>query len=82
MKMKIKNGRLSPYTKNSIISYGIVIIAFVVVSVLNGMGLVSSTLQGLNNMKEPGKISVFLWRIRTEAFATAKIPITICPIFC
>ena len=46
MKMKIKNGRLSPYTKNSMISYGIVIIAFVVVSVLNGMGLVSSTLQG------------------------------------
>ena len=46
MKMKIKNGRLSPYTKNSITSYGIVIIAFVVVSVLNGMGLVSSTLQG------------------------------------
>ncbi len=46
MKMKIKNGRLSPYTKNSVISYGIVIIAFVVVSVLNGMGLVSSTLQG------------------------------------
>ena len=46
MKMKIKNGRLSPYTKNSVISYGIVIIAFVVVSVLKGMGLVSSTLQG------------------------------------
>ena len=46
MKMKIKNGRLSPYTKNSIISYGIVIIAFVVVTVLNSMGLVSSSLQG------------------------------------
>ena len=46
MKMKIKNGRLSPYTKNSIISYGIVIIAFAVVTILNGMGLVSSSLQG------------------------------------
>ena len=44
--MKIKNGRLSPYTKNSMISYGIVIIAFVVVNVLNSMGLVSSSLQG------------------------------------
>ena len=46
MNMKIKNGKLSPYTKNSIISYGIVIIAFVVVTVLNGMGAVSSSLQG------------------------------------
>ncbi len=46
MKMKIKNGKLSPYTKNSIISYGIVIIAFVVVTVLNSMGAVSSSLQG------------------------------------
>ncbi len=46
MKMKIKNGRLSPYTKNSIISYGIVIIAFVVITLLNGMGMVSSSLQG------------------------------------
>jgi len=46
MKMKIKNGRLSPYTKNSMISYGIVIIAFVVVSVLRSMGMVSSSLQG------------------------------------
>ncbi len=46
MKMKIKNGRLSPYTKNSIISYGIVIVAFVIVTLLNSMGLVSSSLQG------------------------------------
>ena len=46
MKMKIKNGKLSPYTKNSMISYGIVIIAFVVVTVLNSMGAVSSSLQG------------------------------------
>ena len=46
MKMKIKNGKLSPYTKNSAISYGIVIAAFVIVTVLNGMGLVSSSLQG------------------------------------
>ena len=46
MKMNVKNGKLSPYTKNSIISYGIVIIAFVVVNILNGMGLVSSSLQG------------------------------------
>ncbi len=46
MKMKIKNGRLSPYTKNSVISYGLVIIAFAVVSILKGMGLVSSSLQG------------------------------------
>ncbi|MBQ4045620.1 MAG: branched-chain amino acid ABC transporter permease, partial [Lachnospiraceae bacterium] len=44
--MKIKNGRLSPYTKNSIISYGIVIIAFVVITLLNSMGMVSSSLQG------------------------------------
>ena len=46
MKMKIKNGKLSPYTKNSVISYGIVIIAFAVVSILNSMGMVSSSLQG------------------------------------
>ena len=46
MKMKIKNGRLSPYTKNSMISYGIVIAGFVIVTLLNSMGMVSSSLQG------------------------------------
>ena len=44
--MKIKNGRLSPYTKNSMISYGIVIAGFVIVTLLNSMGMVSSSLQG------------------------------------
>ena len=46
MKMKLQNGKLSPYTKNSMISYGIVIIGYVVITILNGMGAVSSSLQG------------------------------------
>ncbi len=46
MKMKIKNGKLSPYTKNSAISYGMVIVAFAVISILKGAGLISSSLEG------------------------------------
>ena len=46
MKMKIKNGKLSPYTKNSAISYGMVIAAFAVISILKGAGLISSSLEG------------------------------------
>ena len=37
---------LSPYAKDSAISYGLVTAAFVIVSILNSMGLVSSSLQG------------------------------------
>ena len=38
--------KLSPYAKDSAISYGLVTAAFVIVSILNSMGLVSSSLQG------------------------------------
>ena len=44
MKNKIKT--MSPYTKNSLISYSLVTAAFILVNLLNMMGLVSSSLQG------------------------------------
>ena len=44
--MKKKNKKLSPYTRNSLTSYAIVAIAFVIVTVLNMTGTLSSSLQG------------------------------------
>lgn len=46
MSIKLKNGKLSPYTKNSAISYGIVIIGFILVSIMGSAGMLSSSLQG------------------------------------
>ena len=43
-KLNLRN--LPPYTRNSVISYGIVTIGFVIVTILNSVGLVSSSLQG------------------------------------
>ena len=42
----LKDRKLSPYTKNSAISYGIVIIGAVVVTLMNQAGMISSSLQG------------------------------------
>lgn len=38
--------KLSPYTKNSAISYGIVILGFIVVTIMSSTGMISSSLQG------------------------------------
>ena len=46
MKTRIRLTKLPPYTKNSLISYSLVTIAFVVVSIFMKFGLVSSSLQG------------------------------------
>ena len=46
MKIIKNDKKLSPYTKNQVISYGIVIIGFVLMTLMNGAGLVSSSLQG------------------------------------
>ena len=46
MSRKLKNGKLSPYTKSSLISYGLVIISFILVTILNSAGAISSSLQG------------------------------------
>ena len=46
MKLFNKNKKLSPYTKNQVISYSIVIIGFIVMTLLNGAGITSSSLQG------------------------------------
>ena len=46
MKTKMKLGKLSPYTKNSAISYGMVTAAFIIVMLLKGAGLISSSLDG------------------------------------
>ena len=43
---KFSYSKLSPYGKNAAISYGIVTAAFLIITVLNSMGLVSSSLQG------------------------------------
>ena len=39
-------GQMSSYTKSSIISYGMIIIGFILITILNSMGLISSSLQG------------------------------------
>ena len=41
-----KGKKLSPYTKNSAISYGIVILGFIAVTLMNSAGMLSSSLQG------------------------------------
>ena len=41
-----KGKRLSPYTKNSAISYGIVILGFIAVTLMNSAGMLTSSLQG------------------------------------
>lgn len=46
MLSKIRNKKLSPYGKNSAIAYSIVTAGFVIVSILNAAGVVSSSLQG------------------------------------
>ena len=46
MKKDTKRKKISPYTKNSMISYSIVIGAFIIVTLLNMMGFISSSLQG------------------------------------
>lgn len=46
MKNSFKEKNISPYTKNAAISYSIVILGFVIVSLLNMGGLISSSLQG------------------------------------
>ena len=38
--------KLSPYTKNSAISYGIVILGFIAVTLMNSAGMLTSSLQG------------------------------------
>lgn len=46
MNKETKSKKLSPYTKNSMISYSLVTGAFIIVTLLNMMGLISSSLQG------------------------------------
>lgn len=46
MGKKIKDRKMSPYTKNAAISYSIVTAGFVIITLLNMMGMVSSSLQG------------------------------------
>ncbi len=46
MKERINNRKLSPYTKNSIISYSIVTAGFLILTFLNMTGMLSSSLQG------------------------------------
>ena len=41
-----KGKKLSPYTKNSAISYGIVILGFIAVTLMNSAGMLTSSLQG------------------------------------
>ena len=41
-----KNKKLSPYTRNSLISYAIVAAGFIIVSLMNMTGMLSSSLQG------------------------------------
>ena len=43
---RFKFSKLSPYGKDAAISYGIVTAAFVIVTILNSLGVVSSSLQG------------------------------------
>lgn len=44
--MKMKNKKLSPYTRNSLISYAMVTAGFILVSLMNMTGALSSSLQG------------------------------------
>ncbi len=46
MAKKLSLKKLSPYTRNSAISYGIVIAGFIAATLLNGAGMLSSSLQG------------------------------------
>ena len=46
MEKKLSARKLSPYTKNSVISYGIVIGGFLIATFMNQAGLLSSSLQG------------------------------------
>lgn len=46
MKKQLKEKKISPYTRNSVISYTLVTAGFIIVSLLNMMGAVSSSLQG------------------------------------
>ena len=41
-----KGKKLSPYTKNSAISYGIVVLGFIAVTLMNSAGMLTSSLQG------------------------------------
>jgi branched-chain amino acid transport system permease protein len=46
MARKIRIGKLSPYMKDSLISYSLVTGAFIIVTILNALGMISSSLQG------------------------------------
>lgn len=46
MGINLKDRKLSPYTKNSAISYGIVILGFIAVSIMGPAGMLTSSLQG------------------------------------
>ena len=47
MEMKINKSKLSKTTKNDLITYGMVILTYIVVQLLVSMGHVSSLIQGL-----------------------------------